>query len=154
MSADARAARLHAQLGSAPLTRAAPRRAARRQDRGVDFPVRPAAEGGDGGAPYYSPPPMPAAAAAAAQGISPEDRAAIAAAVADLEATAAAQQARESALAPPGLPSAGHVPALMGPAVLMGAPIRPPGYAPPPGARGGAAARAARLCRAGSRRAR
>jgi hypothetical protein len=31
------------------------------------------------------------------------------------------------------MPSAGHVPAVMGPAVLMGAPIRPPGYHPPPG---------------------
>jgi hypothetical protein len=46
---------------------------------------------------------------------------------------AAEQASREAALAPPGLPSAGHVPALMGPAVLMGAPIRPPGYHPPPG---------------------
>jgi hypothetical protein len=57
------------------------------QDRGVDFPVRPqAAAEAAGGAPYYTPPPMPAAETAAAQGISPEDRAAIAAAVADLEA--------------------------------------------------------------------
>jgi hypothetical protein len=57
------------------------------QDRGVDFPVRPqAAAEAASGAPYYTPPPMPAAEAAAAQGISPEDRAAIAAAVADLEA--------------------------------------------------------------------
>jgi hypothetical protein len=57
------------------------------QDRGVDFPVRPqAAAEAAGGAPYYTPPPMPASEAAAAQGISPEDRAAIAAAVADLEA--------------------------------------------------------------------
>jgi hypothetical protein len=53
----------------------------------VDFPVRPqAAAEAVGGAPYYTPPPMPASEAAAAQGISPEDRAAIAAAVADLEA--------------------------------------------------------------------
>jgi hypothetical protein len=56
-----------------------------------------------------------------------------AAAVADLEAEAAQQAARDASLAPPGLPSAGHVPALMGPAVLMGAPIRPPGYQPPAG---------------------
>lgn len=55
------------------------------------------------------------------------------AAVADLEAQAAEQDARNAALAPPGLPAAGHVPALMGPAVLMGAPIRPPGYHPPAG---------------------
>lgn len=58
---------------------------------------------------------------------------ACAAAVADLEAQAATQEARDAALAPPGLPSGGHVPALMGPAVLMGAPIRPPGYNPPAG---------------------
>eukprot|EP00878_Enallax_costatus_P019987 GHUV01021108.1.p1 GENE.GHUV01021108.1~~GHUV01021108.1.p1 ORF type:complete len:480 (+),score=158.33 GHUV01021108.1:171-1610(+) len=100
-------------------------------DRGVDFPVRPQAD--TGGAPYYTPPPMPAATAAAAQGLSPEDRAAIAAAVADLEAQESQRSAAESALAPPGLPSGGHVPAMMGPAVLMGAPIRPPGYSPPPG---------------------
>lgn len=56
-----------------------------------------------------------------------------AAAVADLEAQAAQQEVRDAALAPPGLPAAGHVPALMGPAVLMGAPIRPPGYHPPAG---------------------
>lgn len=59
----------------------------------------------------------------------------VAAAVADLEASAAEQEARDASLAPPGLPSGGHVPALMGPAVLMGAPIRPPGYHPPAGAR-------------------
>lgn len=57
----------------------------------------------------------------------------VAAAVADLEAQAAEEAARDASLAPPGLPSAGHVPALMGPAVLMGAPIRPPGYHPPAG---------------------
>lgn len=101
------------------------------QDRGVDFPVRPQVDAG--GLPYYTPPPVPAATVAAAQGLSPEDRAAIAAAVADLEAQEAQQATAESALTPPGLPSGGHVPAMMGPAVLMGAPIRPPGYSPPPG---------------------
>lgn len=103
-----------------------------KQDRGVDFPVRPQSDPSTA-APYYTPPPMPAAAAAAAQGLSPEDRAAIAAAVADLEAQEVERSARDSALAPPGLPTAGHVPAMMGPAVLMGAPIRPPGYTPPAG---------------------
>lgn len=48
------------------------------QDRGVDFPVRPQEAGVDAGAPYYTPPAMPPAAVAAAQGLSPEDRAAIA----------------------------------------------------------------------------
>lgn len=59
--------------------------------------------------------------------------AALAAAVADLEAQAAEEAARDASLAPPGLPAAGHVPALMGPAVLMGGAIRPPGYHPPAG---------------------
>ncbi|KAF8056348.1 chid1 [Scenedesmus sp. PABB004] len=103
-------------------------------DRGVDFPVRPAAPADEAAAvPYYTPPPAPPAEVAAAQGISPEDRAAIAAAVADLEAQEAAAAARDAALAPPGLPAAGHVPAVMGPAVLFGGAIRPPGYVPPPG---------------------
>lgn len=48
------------------------------QDRGVDFPVRPQEAGADAGAPYYTPPAMLPAAVAAAQGLSPEDRAAIA----------------------------------------------------------------------------
>lgn len=100
----------------------------------MDFPVRPQAEPSP--APYYTPPPVPAAAAAAAQALSPEDRAAIAAAVADLEAQEAERSRADAALAPPGLPTAGHVPAMMGPAVLMGAPIRPPGYQPPPGTHG------------------
>jgi hypothetical protein len=48
------------------------------QDRGVDFPVRPQGDAVDAGVPYYTPPEMPPAAVAAAQGLSPEDRAAIA----------------------------------------------------------------------------
>lgn len=47
----------------------------------MDFPVRPQ-DAVDAGVPYYTPPAMPAAAAAAAQGLTPEDRAAIAGACA------------------------------------------------------------------------
>lgn len=47
----------------------------------MDFPVRPQ-DAVDAGVPYYTPPAMPAAAAAAAQGLTPEDRAAIAGALA------------------------------------------------------------------------
>jgi hypothetical protein len=47
------------------------------QDRGVEFPARPE-QAVDSSAPYYTPPPMPPAAVAASQGLTPEDRAAIA----------------------------------------------------------------------------
>lgn len=72
------------------------------QDRGVDFPVRPPRE--DTGVPYYTPP-APASIPGHGPGqddLSPEDAAAINAALQQMEAEEAERQQREAALAPPG----------------------------------------------------